>query len=156
MPRDRAVLVLAGVLAALTAGAPAAARQGPAGCINSRASVDSASAQGDDHSYGGLPSADGRFVAFSSRATNLAPGLLPGGQEAFRHDRATGETVVVSVRPDGSPSGSGGAAGISDDGRFVAFTSYSDAVHTGDPDGFADAFLRDVASGSTEPRRSSA
>src|SRR5215216_1236671 len=42
-------------------------------------------------------SADGRFVAFSSDATNLVSGDRNNNPDVFVHDRVTGETTRVSV-----------------------------------------------------------
>ena len=73
-------------------------------------------------------SADGRFVAFVSVATNLlAPGpAVPAGQQIYVRDRQTGLTSLVSVDNNGVPNpgtGTSGAPSISADGRFVAFVS---------------------------------
>lgn len=54
-----------------------------------------------------LPSipADGRFVSFTSVANNLVPGtnhnMLP---DVLLHDILTGETILVSVDPNGNPA----------------------------------------------------
>jgi Tol biopolymer transport system component len=64
----------------------------------------SVGAGGEDPTSGSiLPAitADGRFVAFSSYATNLVPGDTNGSYDAFVHDRATGETARVSVSNGG-------------------------------------------------------
>ena len=67
-------------------------------------------------------SADGRFVAFDSDATNLVPGDTNGVHDVFVRDRRTGTTERVSVGRGGA-QGNGPAIGpaISADGRFVAF-----------------------------------
>ncbi|MBI4729552.1 MAG: PD40 domain-containing protein [Acidobacteria bacterium] len=99
----------------------------------SRVSVSSSGRQ--DDSYSGLPaiSADGRYVAFVSRASNLVPDDTEtcnvGGQAAncwdiFVHDRETAETTRVSVSSKGKAGGcSSDLPSISADGRFVAFQS---------------------------------
>ncbi len=75
----------------------------------------------------------GRFVAFTSDATNLIPGGLPsgsGGVQVYLRDLALGTTELVSRAsgPGGAPS-SGRASNptVSDDGRFVAFEALSAA-----------------------------
>ena len=68
--------------------------------------------------YGPSISADGRYVAFSSDATNLLEGVTHGG--FFVHDRVTGKTTYE--RSGGSPS-------ISADGRYVAFSNGGIYVH---------------------------
>lgn len=55
-----------------------------------RVSVDSSGVQGNAISYSGQVSADGRFVAFSSEASNLVPNDLNGAGDIFVHDLQTG------------------------------------------------------------------
>ena len=85
-------------------------------------------------SSGGYPtirlpiSADGRFVAFSSRATNLVPHDTNDAPDVFVRDRKAGTTQRINVSPSGAqaqfarPSGQSGLA-MSANGRFVAFTT---------------------------------
>ena len=69
-------------------------------------------------------SADGRFVAFESRAANLVAGDTNRLDDVFVHDRATGAVERVSVASDGSPArGSSEVPSLSLDGRLVAFAS---------------------------------
>ncbi len=71
-------------------------------------------------------SADGRYVAFSSEATNLVPGDTNGQPDIFVHDRQTGATVRVSVASDGTQADRLSLdPKISGDGRYVAFMSYA-------------------------------
>ena len=76
-------------------------------------------------------SADGRFVAFVSQATNLlAPGTpaIPAGQQIYVRDRQTGQTSLVSVDNSVAPIAGNGVSStpsISADGRFIAFMSLS-------------------------------
>jgi Tol biopolymer transport system component len=53
-----------------------------------RVSVNSAGIQGDQFSAGPSISADGRFIAFNSFASNLVPGDTNGTHDVFVHDRA--------------------------------------------------------------------
>jgi hypothetical protein len=101
-------------------------------------------------------SGDGRYVAFSSLATNLVPGDGNGVRDVFRRDTWTGETLLVSRAdgPDGVPGTSGSGAdneqlAISADGRFVAFRSQADNLIVGDDDSIGNVYVRDVASGRT-------
>ena len=50
-------------------------------------------------------SADGRYVAFESNATNLVPGDTNNAYDVFVHDRQTQSTVRSSVRSDGTETG---------------------------------------------------
>src|SRR3989442_1062694 len=100
--------------------------------VTMRASVASHSGrQADGASNGPAISADGRFVAFVSGASNLVPGGVPG---VYVHDLLKGGTERVSVDSAGNQGnnqsvGPGIRGGptfgpkISGDGRFVAFDS---------------------------------
>lgn len=68
-------------------------------------------------------SADGRFVSFSSLATNLVPDDTNGQYDVFVHDRVTGTTERVSVSSDGGQIDGSAYSPMSADGRFVAFAS---------------------------------
>jgi hypothetical protein len=101
-------------------------------------------------------SGDGRYVAFSSRATNLVAGDGNGMRDVFRRDTWTGEMLLVSRAdgPDGAPgtsdsTTSGEELAISADGRFVAFRSDADNLIVGDDDGVSNVYVRDVAAGHT-------
>jgi Tol biopolymer transport system component len=73
-----------------------------------------------------------------------------GKTDVFRYDRATGETVCVSVNTDGLPgNGRSFASGVSKDGRLVLFWSYASDLVGGDENGYADVFLRDMKTGTT-------
>ncbi len=83
-------------------------------------------------------SADGRFVAFVSLATNLlAPGAaVPAGQQIYVRDRQTGLTSLVSVDNNVAPNpgtGVSSAPSISADGRVVAFVSLATNLLAPDP-----------------------
>jgi Tol biopolymer transport system component len=69
-------------------------------------------------------SADGRFVAFESNATNLASPCA-GGRQIFVRDRTAATTTCVSVNPGGTAAGnaSSGDAAVSGNGAVVAFQS---------------------------------
>ncbi len=69
--------------------------------ITERVSVDSGGGQGNGPSDGSAISADGRFVAFVSSATNLVPEDSNGKRDIFVHDRETGITGRVSVDSGG-------------------------------------------------------
>lgn len=91
-------------------------------------------------------SPDGRFVVFSSRATNLDPnaGL---GTNIYVRDRQTDTVTVESVRPDGGPADQRGGTGSTDgritpDGRYLAFRSTANTLVAGDTNR-DDIFVRD-------------
>lgn len=72
-------------------------------------------------------SADGRFVAFISAATNLVPGDTNQVFDIFVHEIDTGKTTRVSVSSDGTQQNRASIPGampkISADGQFVVFHS---------------------------------
>jgi Tol biopolymer transport system component len=89
-----------------------------------RVSVDSSGAEANDDSSFPVPSADGRVIAFSSRASNLVAGDTNGTDDLFAHDRTTGVTERVSIDSTGAEgNGPSSDAAISADGQIVAFTS---------------------------------
>ena len=118
-----------------------------------RVSVDSGGLEGnsDSGNFGVSISADGRFVAFSSYASNLVPGDTSGDYDIFVHDRQLGTTERVSVDSGGAQANSASyICAISADGRYVAFESYASNLVPGDTNGYADIFVRDRQLGTTE------
>ncbi len=113
-----------------------------------RVSVSSSGEQGDEHSYSASISADGRFVAFMSRASNLVPGDTNDLWDIFVHDRKTKETTRVSVSSTGEEAnGSSWNLSISADGRFVVFSSEASNLVSGDTNGKEDIFIHDRCPG---------
>jgi Tol biopolymer transport system component len=118
-----------------------------------RVSVDSQGAQGDLASLGQRTSmsADGRLVAFQSRATNLTAGDTNGVSDVFVHDRLTAQTFRVSSSPLGAVgNGASVHPSLSADGRFVVFDSDADNLVAGDTNGNRDVFVHELATGLTE------
>ncbi len=95
-------------------------------------------------------SADGRYVAFASEATNLVPGDTNGVRDIFRHDRSTGVTIRVSVDSAGIEGGDRSESpAISADGRFVYFYSWARNLVPGDTNSSTDVFRHDCQTGQT-------
>lgn len=102
-------------------------------------------------------SANGRFVAFSSIASDLVPGQggpSLAGFNVFLFDRRTGATRLVSHTsgaPTGVADGNSETLAISPDGQFVGFLSTSTDLVAGvqDENGELDVFLYDRLSGAT-------
>jgi WD40 repeat protein len=116
----------------------------------------SGSTLGDQWTFGwGIPSisADGRYVAFESRASNLVANDSNGAADVFVHDLETGATVALSIGADGR---TGNAAShfpsISADGRHVAFDSEAtDLTLDARPaKTISGVFVHDVARGTTD------
>ena len=131
-------LVLVWVICLVGAAQPAVA------ATTERVSVASDGTGGNDNSCRASVSADGRFVAFQSLASNLITGDTNGEDDIFVHDRQTGETSRVSITSDGA-EGNGDSfwPSISADGRFVAFRSPGSNLVPGDTNGAEDIFVHD-------------
>lgn len=115
-----------------------------------RVSVSYAGQEANKDSLDPVLSADARFVAFKSEASNLVAGDTNNAIDAFVHDRVTGATVRVSVGSSGV-EGNGFClnASISADGRFVVFGSTASNLVPGDTNGTADVFVHELSSGQT-------
>src|SRR5207249_1398616 len=121
-------------------------------------SVSSGAAQGNGDSQGAALTGDGRFVAFSSQASNLIPGDTNAAFDVFVRDRRRDTTERVSVGPLGEQgndnSGLQSGSAISADGRFVAFSSaasnFVDFAGGADTNGNEDVFVRHRLLGTTE------
>ena len=109
----------------------------------------------NNHSHSPAISADGRYVAFWSYASNLVAGDTNGFSDVFVRDIQNGTTELVSVDSTGA-QGNGNCGGfsldvsISSDGRFVAFQSVATNLVAGDTNGFSDVFVRDRLNHTTE------
>ncbi len=114
-----------------------------------RVSVDSSGGQGNNGSFWPSISAGGRYVAFSSSATNLVPGDTNGYLDVLVHDRQTGQTTRASVFGAQGNGDSLGRLSISADGSCVAFNSYADNLVPGDTNGDWDVFVHDRQTGQT-------
>ncbi len=120
--------------------------------ITVRASVSSSGAQANADSRHPVLSANGRFVAFTSTASNLVRHDTNGADDVFVRDLRSGVTRRVSVSSTGGQANAGsGFWGIamSANGRFVTFSSDASNLVAHDTDGCADTFLRDRRRGTT-------
>jgi CSLREA domain-containing protein len=117
-----------------------------------RVSVDSAGVEANRTSQMPAISGDGRYVAFSTTATNLAGGGAgEGGFQVVRKDTAeAGGVAIVSRTPAGAPgNGNSYWPELSADGSRVAFFSDAADLVAGDANGAADVFLHSVAGAAT-------
>jgi Tol biopolymer transport system component len=119
-----------------------------AAATTERVSVATDGTEGNGPSVAPSISADGRFVAFQSQASNLVPDDTNHAADVFVHDRSNGTTerVCGSVQGDRfsfSPS-------ISRDGNFVAFASAATNLVPGDTNGRLDIFVCNRSSGTIE------
>jgi Tol biopolymer transport system component len=119
---------------------------------NTTTRVSVASDGSDANSYSGSPaiSADGRYIAFVSDASDLVPGDANRTSDVFVRGLASNTTTRISVASDGSDANSySGSPAISADGRYIAFVSDASDLVPGDTNGVSDVFVRDLASDTT-------
>ncbi len=94
---------------------------------------------------------DGRFVVFTSSATNLVPGDTNGKSDIFVFDRVLQSVERVNVANDGTQSnGESARPSISGDGRFVVYQSSATNLTASDMNGYEDVFLFDRVSRTVE------
>jgi hypothetical protein len=119
-----------------------------------RVSVSSNGAAGDGDSRYSSISADGRYVAFNSSATNLDNTVLDfnNANDIYLHDRQTGNTSLISKSHSNNSPGNKYSynAVISGNGRYVVFCSQSTTL-TGNSDtnNAEDVFVRDIQAQTT-------
>jgi len=107
-------------------------------------------APGDLDSYWPSISADGRYVAFNSDATNLVTGDGNGEWDIFVRDLRDQITTLVSVASDGTQgNGISYPPDISGDGRYVAYFSIASNLVAGDGNETWDVFVHDRLAGQT-------
>ena len=115
-------------------------------------SVDGAgTGSGNDDSEGAVISSDGRYVLFTSFATNLVSNSS-SFMNHFVRDLQTGTTIALDVDRSGTGGGNGPSSSfyLSTTGRYVAFQSYAtNLVAAVDNNGTSDVFVRDLQTGVT-------
>ena len=98
-------------------------------------------------------SGDGRYLAFTSTATNLVPNDVNNAADVFVYDRVTRRVERASVSSDevpaAGPCASSGSPSISASGRYVAFWSCAANLVPGDLNAATDIFVRDRVAGTT-------
>lgn len=123
---------------------------GPRAGVTTRVSVASGGGQGNSFSWSPSLSADGRYVAFISDASNLISDDTNGLYDVFVHDRLTGQTSRVSIATDGMEGNNhAGHPSISGDGRYVTFISDASNLVSGDTNDDTDIFIHDRQTGQT-------
>ncbi len=109
-----------------------------------RISVASDGTEANGPSFDPSLSADGRFVAFHSLASNLVPNDTNGVTDVFVHDRLTGTTErVCGVQGNDSSI----SASISPNGNFIAFASAASNLVPNDTNNHIDIFVCNRANG---------
>ena len=101
-------------------------------------------------SYDPALSADGRFVAFWSYATELTDDPDLSGWNVYVHDRQMGATTLISRGMGGPADGGSIRPRLSADARVVVFESQAtNLTVTPDANGLADIFAHDRQTGQT-------
>ena len=135
-----------------------------AGCTPTTILVSESTAGDSANSRVFVPrlSGTGRFATFNSVATNLVPGVVSGNVHAYLRDTCIGapagctpSTILIDAPFDGSaepnsPVDGNEPASVSDDGRYVLFSSdASNLVAPGSPfvSGNVQTYLRDTCVG---------
>lgn len=109
-----------------------------------RVSVDSDGVQANAASSSPRVSSDGRYVVFVSSATNLVTGDTNNADDVFVYDRQTTDTTRVSIDSTGLQGNAASSSpAMSSDGRYVVFVSAADNLVSGDTNDLADIFIRD-------------
>ncbi len=90
-------------------------------------------------------SADGRYTAYSSKATNIISGDTNAVEDVFVYDRVSTTTERISVSTDGTEAnGASSYPSISANGRYVVFESVATNLVANDTNGKKDIFIRDL------------
>lgn len=113
-----------------------------------RVSIKDEATEANQGSQGASISGDGRFVAFSSAASNLVDGDTNLVNDIFVFDRLNRSILRVSTSTGGGEAnGNSSEPSLSSDGRFVAFVSAATDLVPGDTNGKNDIFLKDLVTG---------
>ncbi len=117
--------------------------------IVTRVSTAADGAEGNGYSLPPSISADGRYVAFYSLATNLVADDTNGVSDIFVKDLLTGAITRVNTAADGTEANGGvdSRFSISADGRYVSFFSDASNLVVNDTNGTYDIFVKDLQTG---------
>lgn len=118
--------------------------------VTERVSLNFEGSQANGGSDSCLISGDGRYVVFTSKASDLVAGDDNNTIDVFRRDLISGATERVSVGSFETPAGQNYYLGsISTDGRYIAFTSDVTSLIPDDTNKVQDVFIRDMLQGKT-------
>ena len=145
--KKSALSILAALIFLAMLAAPALAAVGD----TSLASVSTGGGVGNDASYSGVITPDGRYVAFNSSASNLVASDGNGYRDIFRRDLTNGTNILVSVDSSGNQGNQYSMnPAISSNGRYVAFISAATNLSgITDSNVFTDIFVRDITGSTT-------
>lgn len=116
-------------------------------------SLSSQEHEGNAGSYLPSVSADGRYVAFHSAATNLVTTDTNAKDDVFLRDRTLGTTSRISVSSQGAQgNGHSSHADLDDSGRLITYQSLATNLVANDSNGVSDVFVRKEGQGSGTTR----
>ena len=108
-------------------------------------SADISGHAGNGRSFTPSISANGRYISFISRATNLVANGSNNEESVFLFDAHSNQIEKVSINSNGEEaSKNSNGASISSDGRYVVFSSMASDLSSGDDASSQDVFLRDL------------
>ena len=121
----------------------------PSQRTTTRITVGTAGEKANGSSSSPIVSADGRFVWFTSAASNLVAGDTNNHTDLFVHDRQTSTTTRVNLTAaTGQPlNGDVDLGAVSPNGRWVAFSTNASTVVAVDTNAQFDAFRLDTQTG---------
>jgi hypothetical protein len=118
-----------------------------------RVSVSGNGTQANDGSFNPSLSADGRYVAFTSRASNLVAGDTNGSLDVFVRDLQEKTTERLNVNSSGTQADNGGAGGdLSADGHYATFSSGATNLVPDDTNGLSDIFVHERGNVIQQPK----
>jgi Tol biopolymer transport system component len=113
--------------------------------------VASDGTEANEESFGATISANGRYVTYSSFASNLVPDDTNNAADIFVYDRKTNTTERINVASDGTEANDdSGGAEISANGRYVTYDSFASNLVPDDTNDTQDVFVYDRKTNTTE------
>jgi uncharacterized repeat protein (TIGR01451 family) len=107
-------------------------------------SVSSTGALGNGESKDPAICGNGRFVSFTSVATNLVPLAHNGQRQVYVHDRVTGTTTLVTGTDTFMGNGKAHRSTLSADCSTIGFSTEASNMIANDNNGMRDLFVADV------------
>jgi Tol biopolymer transport system component len=121
------------------------------GGITTLISLADDESQGNEGSFSSAINGDGRYLLFTSKATNLVGGDTNNTKDVFLRDRDLGTTIRISIASNSAEANlQSYAMALSADGRIAAFESDASNLVANDTNNQRDIFIRDINSGLTE------
>lgn len=109
----------------------------------------SGKAAGNGVSYRGMASDDGRYVAFSARASNIVADDTNAAEDVFLRDMQSGITTRVDLTPSGGQVAGAARPYLSPDARWLTYNSHGVGIDPADTSTNSDVFLYDVVNRTT-------